>query len=604
MTKVEFCPTNHSTPFHSVEVEFVEQDLTLLDSSGSSRTLPLRLVREITVNGGVSPFEYAFERLRLSSAALGDDEKNPHRAALLLLRLGALMKSEDTHVYRRFELTSLRKYDAFRDIRPAYPDEPIASSQLLNRIAVPPDIPTEKLVEEALFGCPKDKLPFSQVHYEVFRSEVLSEFFRFAMDLNSARRNETPDGLRSTSPPSEAGPRASKSAHSMHPQENDSIPVADAVDVASGLIAYDRLIAESFAPIVPQARDHYEFVFRSLVNRGIDATVEKPLENYPPEYVAGVADALDQHLVEEMAEQILQVLEAVATLIRSSGDRFSDLSLKKLSQSRAYVELARQSSDSMDKWCLLVWVLTQLVNKDACWRLLLREADEVFHSLLDWSYRQIYKALKPLLSASERRAFRLMCFQQSFTGNRVIAAEPALLSFYTRQTEEIKSLTLLRLVHRIETGDSEDSRARLCNLWRSYLKLYPTWLIIRQTSQAEAKRRVTIYNRESRGGDDLSLRFSEDDSTDTGLPITMGMIEHWIELYCTPEQSAFLRRHYLACKTQAEIARDVGVSQTWISRMLHDARKQVQEGLANRPIKYSFSNGRIDIRMHRSSGGL
>ncbi len=55
---------------------------------------------------------------------------------------------------------------------------------------------------------------------------------------------------------------------------------------------------------------------------------------------------------------------------------------------------ARNSNDVFDKWYMVGWITTNLVNRSECLRLLQREAAAVHEGALDYGFKLIYRKIR------------------------------------------------------------------------------------------------------------------------------------------------------------------------------------------------------------------
>jgi hypothetical protein len=256
---------------------------------------------------------------------------------------------------------------------------------------------------------------------------------------------------------------------------------------------------------------------------------------------------------------------------------------------------ARDGDDVFQKWYIVGWVTTNLVNRNECIRLLHREADNVYQGVLDYAFKLVYRKVRRSLTRLERRVFQLLYFRQPIFGGRVAAMDPIINSFFTGMDGETQVLIFLVLVLKCnELGASENLDMELERRWRAYLRFYPYWLMLLQEEDRQKKRSTGIQ------GKTLSLDASaKPDSSGRLLPLkdtvpdpknkptdllqafvstSQGMLGGWADHYCTPTQARHLKK-FADGSTETAIAQKEGISQAAVSKSIKAALQRVRKGL-------------------------
>jgi Xaa-Pro aminopeptidase len=242
------------------------------------------------------------------------------------------------------------------------------------------------------------------------------------------------------------------------------------------------------------------------------------------------------------------------------------------------------------------WITAHLVNRNECVRLLQREAESVYHGVLDYAFKEVYRKIRRYMTVPERRLYALLYFRQPLFNYHVAVTNPIITSFFTNMDAETQTLILLVLVFKMrEWGGEKDLDKELERRWRAYLRFYPYWVEIIQDEEREAKRQQGAQRKT------LSLHhpiFTDEDGNELRLEDTLAgppskpanllqavtledgaMLEHWAKTYCTAKQAIHVVRRFRDGKTETEIAKENGISQQAVSKSIRAACKRIGEGL-------------------------
>jgi hypothetical protein len=151
------------------------------------------------------------------------------------------------------------------------------------------------------------------------------------------------------------------------------------------------------------------------------------------------------------------------------------------------------SDNILEKWSMICWITAHLINRNECIRLLQREAESVYHGILDYAFKEIYHKIRRHMTVPERRVYALLYFRLPIFNGNVAVVNPIIMSFFADMDDQTQALILLVLVSkRREWGGEKDLDKELERRWRAYLKFYPYWLEITQDEDRQAKRQQTI----------------------------------------------------------------------------------------------------------------
>ena len=240
--------------------------------------------------------------------------------------------------------------------------------------------------------------------------------------------------------------------------------------------------------------------------------------------------------------------------------------------------MAYASHDAIDKWNSLVWISTQLVNRNECVRLAVREAEDVYHGVQEKVFLRIYRGIRGRLTREERRAFLLLHTRLPALGGRIASLDTVVTSFFTGMDHVTQALAVLVLVFRVREWEGERLDEELERRWRAYLRLYPIWFELvrwddRERWQQREHREVLFSD-----PDALDKRHEED-------PVLKALMEEgedvasWAAKYCDPEETRCVVRHFVDGWSQERIAREEKITQQAVSKRLQKALDKIRRGL-------------------------
>jgi hypothetical protein len=371
-----------------------------------------------------------------------------------------------------------------------------------------------------------------------------------------------------------------------------------------------------FADLVQEAQRLQEPIGREVAEKHIEPLAEDGT-SLTPEYASCIQERLDTSAVDRLLWQTILRFEEVYGLeplrdleLVSLPEELDEIVLdedleeqidQELSQEPEFEEYlgfwqAYLSDDILEKWYMICWITAHLVNRNECVRLLQREAESVYHGVLDYAFKGIYRKIRRHMTVPERRAYALLYFRLPIFNGNIAVMNPIIMSFFADMDDETQALILLVLVFkRREWGGEKDLDKELERRWRAYLKFYPYWLEIIQDEDRQAMRQRTLQkctlslhhpDPADKGGKKLTL---EDRLPDPkGRPANIlqaiilgsgGKLEDWAQKYCTPIQVVHVVRKIRDEKTETEIAEEEGITQQAVSKSIRAAYKRIREGL-------------------------
>jgi hypothetical protein len=379
-----------------------------------------------------------------------------------------------------------------------------------------------------------------------------------------------------------------------------------------------------FADLVQEARRLQEPVSREVAETQIERLAGDGV-SLTPEYISCIQARLDTSAVDRLLWQTILRFEEVFGLEPLRGIQLIDLPEsiddimspddneivspddveatidEAIPQEPEFEEYlcfwsAYLSDDILEKWSMVCWITAHLINRNECVRLLQREAESVYHGVLDYAFKEAYRKIRRRMTVPERRAYALLYFRQPLFNYHVAVTNPIIMSFFTNMDAETQTLILLVLVFKMrEWGGEKDLDKELERRWRAYLRFYPYWLDIIQYEDREAKRQQTTQkcmlslhhpDPADKGGKRLTLedRLSDPKTRPANILQAIilengAMVEDWAQKYCTPKQASHVVGRFRDGKTEAEIAKEDGISQQAVSKSIRAACKRIREGL-------------------------
>ena len=262
-----------------------------------------------------------------------------------------------------------------------------------------------------------------------------------------------------------------------------------------------------------------------------------------------------------------------------------------------------RSSDVVIKWSALVEMIEAVTYKGNAIRLIQREAEAAYLTLLHHVITHIYRKIRKELTVAEKRAFILAHFRQYNClgrkspvlpfGGRIPVRERAIWDFFEETGERVKGLVYSALIFKshFSVEDRRRFTRELKDCWNRHLLFYPSWDYLTPEDERVAK----YHQRAKERTKSLETPVSKDEEVN---PVTLGEtiaapkepdneLDYLLEKHCTPRQAKVLR---LQCEgyVEREIAEVIGreqgktISQQAISKIITMARRRIVEGEGKR----------------------
>lgn len=615
----------------SVELEYQTLSVTITHEEQGEETVDLRVMLPPVVDG--KPFlDYIFDRLGDLLHQTEGEEHDFYKWVLMMMGFHTFCPELDRLRRRRFNLKTLRTSETLRELAETTRTEGRTCAERLIRFAGESAAPTTRLLQEAIYVRPDLAIPLSEKHYLEFRDQLFSEMEWVAAEVDrigqqavrDVRGKLESDDSWSPERRAEAVRRLQeieqgRSSHELHAAWHQSMRF-----MVEKALEMEEETASRFTDLVEKARALQEPVSREVERRRLRMLAEDG-ESFTDEYADCICrhfdvEAADAFLDEVISryEEVFQVPRGQLVLVaddspvtdgggfaraepvpRGAGSGRSrdedDDGLPVAWQQYAGFLAARNDDDPFEKWYMVGWVTTNLVNRNECIRLLQREAESVYQGVLDYGFKLVYRKVRHRLTYLERRVFRLMYFRQPIFGHRVAAMEPVILSFFTGMDDETQLLTVLALaLKRRELDGRGDLGEELERRWRAYLCFYPYWLTIIREEDLQRKRNQAIQSKtlyleaplsaNGKWGQRLLKDAVPDPKSEPADPLqalvssSLGRLAEWAARYCTEAQARYVTR-YAAGETESQIAREYGVSQPAVSKGIRAALRRIREGL-------------------------
>jgi hypothetical protein len=218
-----------------------------------------------------------------------------------------------------------------------------------------------------------------------------------------------------------------------------------------------------------------------------------------------------------------------------------------------------------------------------------------YTAVLGHAFRRVYRAVRPLLTRTERRLFQLLYFPQPFLNGRIALLEPVISSFVfgtDGDTLGVAFLALAAMVPRMDrgTGLRDDLRRR----WQAFLRVYPAWLDIVRDDERENRRTrlrrekltsletVVYWPRDGRPAELKDLQADPKVWPPSGGRDLAAVSERLPELvakYCSPGQARYVIGYFRDWQTESDIAAAARVSQQAVSKGIKSGVARLKQGL-------------------------
>jgi len=590
--------------------------------------------------------EQVWERLFNMYQRTTGSEREFYRWVILMLQFYHLSPELDPKRIRHFNIKTLNRSAEFYSMAKMTHMKGTPQIERLIKFAGETVAPTTELLQKAIYKQPEIRVPLSRPHYLMFREQMLSELLNVNEQLRPMEREAIAQARRDI--------RSDKRIPVNHRTKALAHLAAIAHDKRDTTLseAYQRIWAELMKEAT-EIEARHAAQFADLVEEAVRlqapiadevdtqhlTRVEADGITLTPEYVACIKVRLDSEAVDRLLWRAIERYEQVFEIAPLRGIELLDVP-KEILENQSADEVvpddqptlpegpefeqylgfwsAYKTDDVLEKWRILCWITTSLINRNECVRLLRREAEGVYHGVLEYTSKEFYRKISHQLTRPERRAYALLYFRLPRLGSHIAILNPIMHSFFTGMDQDTQALILLVLVFKIRVWKGERLDQELERRWRAYLRLYPFWLEIIQDEDREAKRQRTLYTTPQRntgepGHDDedterhqkkcrtLSLqgvvatdhegqeqrlehvvpdpKSTPDNMLQALIQQEQGELEDWARKYCAPKQATHVIKYFRDQNTEVQIAQEDGITQQAVNKSLHAGIKRIAAGL-------------------------
>lgn len=551
------------------------------------------------------------------------EEREFYQWVILMGRFHYIYPELDPRRERHFNINTLNDSETLKNLTELSQSKGLSKAERLVKFVGETGAPTIRLLQEAIYIRPDLAIPLSQPDYVDFREQILSEMMWVNEQIKGIQRNAIKKWRRKVESNKKIPPhkktRLLEKLAAVEAGEGSAnmweTTLLMEQEVLKGVLQVEDEKSSQFTDVAEEACTLTDAIGHEVEEKNIKMLTDDGV-SFTPEYAACIHKHLDTEAANRLLwktivryEQVFKI-EPMRDIDMSGVDEVLDdstspdaealaaqITPSELTEFQQYLGLwsAYRSEDLFDKWYMLGWIAANLVNRNECLRLLQREAESVYHAVLDYGFKQEYRKIRHLLTRSERRAYALMYFRLQTFDYRVPAMDPVISSFFTGMDEETKGLILLVLFFKIhEWNGTKNLDKELDRRWRAYLHFYPYWVEIIQDEDREAKRQKTTAAKMisldhvvgiDENGKKLTLESILPDPKSQPANLLQAIVlssqptlEEWAKKYCTPTQA----RHIIEVaegKTEVEIAKSDGVSQQAVSKSVRGAIKRIRSGL-------------------------
>jgi hypothetical protein len=613
--------------------------LTLTGKDGLRETLALRVFIPKFAHGRCHFIDDTIFRLRAMREQTAEEEHDFYQWVIQMWCFYFIYPTLDPHRTRRFNLNTFDHSETLQALAAQTQAKRLAKPDRLIKFAGETTTPTNRLLLDAIYVRPDLNIPLGGPDYITFREECLSEMMRVMDQIDGIKRN----AIEMVQHFIEKAQRDVQSDRDLSADQRAKV-MAELISIqAEELANLDQLhlkcmrseieealeaegkLAAQFADLVEEARRLQEPIGREVADQPIGRLVEHG-ESLTPEYIACIQARLDRRAVDRLLWQTILRFEEVYGLEPMRGLQLVDLPeniedigspgedefvlLADLDAAAIEQEIldkpefgqylgfwsAYLSTNTLEKWSMVCWITAHLANRNECVRLLQREAEGVYHGVLDYAFKEVYRKIRRGMTVPERRLYALLYFRQPLFNYHVAAVNPIITSFFMDMDLQTQALIILVLGFKVrEWGGEKDLDKELERRWRAYLRFYPYWVEIIQDEEREAKRQqgarrktLSLHHPIFTDEDGHELRLEDVIADPQSKPanflqaVTLeggAMLGDWAKTYCTPKQATHVVGRFRDAKTETEIAKENGISQQAVSKSICAAFKRIREGL-------------------------
>jgi hypothetical protein len=474
--------------------------LTLTGKDGLRGTLALRVFVPESMQGRCHFIEDMIYRLRAMLERTTGEEHDFYQWAIRMLRFYLIYPELDPHRTRRFNLKTFDHSETLQELAALSQTKRLAKPERLIKFAGEATAPTSRLLLDAMYIRPDLSIPVACPDYIAFREQCLAEMMRVMEQIEGMKR----DAIEKRRREIESDPKLSADQRAQELDKLASIQAGEAdaqlrevCQHVERLVVKEALKLEErestwFADLVQEARRLQEPIGSEVAEKHMERLAEDGV-SLTPEYASCIQERLDTSAVNSLLWQTILRFEEVYRLEPLRDIELVDLPEdideivlaedleaqieQELSQEPEFEEYlcfwsAYLSENILEKWSMLCWITAHLINRNECVRLLQREAESVFHGVLDYAFKEVYRKIRRGMTVPERRAYALLYFRQPIFNYHIAVMNPSIMSFFNDMDSETQTLILLVLVFKVhEWGGEKDLDKELERRWRAYVVL-------------------------------------------------------------------------------------------------------------------------------------
>ena len=586
-------PSLHEHDLEQLGFTTIPVRITSTDPKTEPRAFSLRLLLPKAGDETNLGWEHL---LTMAQQATGAD-RTFYQWVMRMVQFYQVAAELDPHQVRRFNLDTLDHSDTFRHMAKMTGLRGTPSVDRLITFAGETITPTAQLLHEAIYEQAEIHVPFSQPLYLRFRKKLLAEFEEVQDELAQIRQNaitrkrqKVPSDKRLSSQHvwglllKTAAQIEARHAAQFTDLVEEAVrlqaPIADEMD-AQHLV---RVEADG-ATLTPQ---YVACIKAQLDIEAVNRLLWRTIERYEQAFEIAPLRSL------ELIEISESVLEGESCVDDVPDDPTPPPHTPEFEQ---YLSLwsAYKTDDVLEKWHVLCWITTNLVNRTECLRLLHREAEAIYHGLVNYTFTECYRAIRRHLTRPERRAYALLYFGLPHLYPHIAFMDPVIRSFFTGMDEDTRTLIFLVLIFKVRQWKDRVLDQELERRWRAYLRLYPHWVGIIQEEDREAKHQQTAQRTTASFQDVVGIdksgaawRLEETVFDPKNTPANLlqaivreeqGELESWAHTYCAPKQATHVIKYFRDHNTEAQIAQKDGITQQAVNKSLHAGIERIAAGL-------------------------
>ncbi|HOC91896.1 MAG TPA: hypothetical protein PKH33_05975 [bacterium] len=624
-------PKRKGSPYKSIELQVFNYETTVEDENGVPQTFKFRLLTPHKVDE-----KHYFSKnllFRLENMARKGPKERRYFYSFTLSMID-VFKHSQPGIFRRdkkFDIRTMDNEDPFEDLLKLVEKADPDAMDLLERLGKS-DFGIDELMDYALFKNDIFVTSMWDQGYRTFRDIVLGNLEEAKRHIERLKSEllDTAREIFETSDEVDEAKRAEmlalvEKAKSENPKEMRRVTFSALRRIFVDCYLKEKERTEETTPIGEKAYRLIADGVSGIDLSGPEEDVEKALaENFNELEFNKILSEMMCWFEEKrgiIPIRIDSIEKAEETL-----KKFDELAPDAESVPAYYDYLgcfqALFAKHIIDKYKTLAWIAEGFLNRTYYLDRLYRESERVYLGILESGYRQVYEDIKHIMTREEKRAYKLAHFPQPYFDGRIAIEEPRIMEFAHIEHKNTRDHWVLRLVFDIEKfGKYEKMGETLKSRWRSYLRVYPTWVELVRSEDRDKKREKkrrkmtvsssTILRRKDESGNDVfledilkgSARFEPDRIISRLLKEPHDPELHrWVVTYCTPAQkktieTMFFQGYFLGIDRTAAL---LSLDEKTVYDHVKDGRDRIVSGLIRDALfpesKFPRKPPRLDLK--------